>query len=155
LSPYNGSLVVVFERIYAPPGAGMPAPFVVPGGTRKTRDGRTYEVEDRPYWRAIFRVIEHPINPRAYVGLESGVRLPFWLFMDAAGLLGVVHSRSREGTRLLDLISAAGLLDVEVPYSENPLPDLERVLRERGRPVLAQFENGFIERFAPLPEDEG
>lgn len=87
----------------------------------------------------IFAGFDYPFNKDNMTGLA---------FID-----GSLATGSKKVDQLSDFMIAAGVEDVELPFSENILPELEEaILEEAATFQVVLNEKGFIDSIAELPE---
>lgn len=73
---------------------------------------------------------------------------------DEGGMLAVAGSGSGSDA-LYDFMEATGVVEHEIPFSENPLPEIQKIALEENRQFRIIVAKGWIDRIvAPLNEDD-
>lgn len=138
INPSSGELKVKFDRFQAPEDSA-------PTWTEKKGKG------DRPYREAnpFFEVTD---------GRWKGCVIRSRLF-DNFGLweedgLTTVYGEGTGSQNLRDFCDAVGFDYSNTPYSENHLPEIQRVAKENGNEFTIVLNNGYISTYVPSMQDD-
>jgi len=143
--PLDGTFFVEVQKMAAPEGQPPVPKRVQYVGRRK--DGTTFDV-DYLGFTLICKVVQ---------GAMTGCEIPVHLrynFIEESGEESVVAIKGsgKHSVALADFLTAAGVIDTEIPFSENVLPTLESILQTKGQPLMLVIKNGWADSYAPLPD---
>lgn len=150
-NPWTGSVITKFIGFKK----ARNAPIPIPEQPREregidSRSGQSYQ-KDWLEFTAICEIIDAP-----YAGLEVRVKLRFYFGEDDEGMLGIrgTGKWSVKLTRFLEVI-LGDIEKVRVPWSDNPLPNLEALLLDKGKPFTIVMAKGWAEAFGETTGNVG
>lgn len=131
----------------------IPEPKIAKGGPRQSKDGKKkWFQEDRLVWTAKVEVLEGK-----YAGLNGSItNLAYGFTPIPNSPFSQIQGSKGELEKLEEFFRVNGfdVTGVDIPYSTNVLPWLEKKLGEVKRPFLGTFnEAGFINELSELPKE--
>lgn len=147
MRPMNAIVKAKFSHFAANEG-DVPQPNEYPGGTAKRRDGTTFSYDA---YRAMIAILD--ITDKEYKGMTIPVFLRYPFVDDGEG-----HIAIKGGGKNIELLESflevTGILDMDIPYSENVLPKLQKAMLKAGQEFQVMLKGGNADSFMELPEQD-
>lgn len=104
--------------------------------------------KDWQEFTAILRIVEEP-----FTGLLVSVKLRYYFGIDEETQQAVIKGEGKHSQFLGRFIEVAcgDFEKVQIPFSDNILPALERLLQAAHRPFLIVMSKGFVDSFGEAP----
>lgn len=143
--PYEGSYTCEFLEFKKKPG--QPPMHDYPRNRVGQGPNGPY-AKDWQEFTAILRILEEP-----YTGLLVSTKLRYYFGIDEETGNAVIKGEGKHSQKLGRFIEVAcgDFEKVVIPFSDNVLPPLERLLQEQHRPFLIVMSKGFVDSFGEAP----
>lgn len=148
LRPNQGSFVVVFDKFAAQKDM-PPQPKIQKGGPREF-NGKKWEAKDKLVFTAVLKIASKR---------GRGMEVPFimdYTFKQWENTEDtVIPMGSKRKNQVIDFLKLFGWDENEdvIPYSDNVLPFLEKLLRAKGKKVLVTVKNGYVTEISEFDPD--
>lgn len=148
IRPIEASVVVKFDR-FASSKDEPPQPKIQKGGPREY-NGKKWMAQDKLVFTAILK-----ITSKRYRGMEIPYILDYTFKQWENTTDTVIPYGSKRKDQVIEFLKFFGWDEEEdsIPYSDNVLPFLQKLLKARGVKVLATVKNGYIESISPFDDD--
>lgn len=149
IRPVKCTAVAVFERFTAKKDE-PPQPKVQQGGPRNGSKG-TWYAKDKLIFTALFKIVS-----KKYRGMEIAYPLDYTFKQWENSTDTVIPTGSKNKDKVVTFLETTGwdAATDEIPYSENVLPFLEKLLKARNKQVLlAVNDKGYIDSLSPFSND--
>jgi len=148
--PGNRSYVCVFSGFRKGRDEQVPTPRRVEGRSVTSRAGKQIYFEEHLAFYPIFT-----IQSGKFRGLTLSYELwyAFGLAAEGGGTLTAIRGKGQGN--VIDFLQRCGMdfATDEIPWSDNVLPYIERILKERSVPVTVEVnEKGYFHALASLPD---
>lgn len=142
--PWEGSFIAEFVELKKKPG--QPPLHEFPRERVGQGPNGPYN-KDWQEFTAILRIAEPP-----YTGLIVTTKLRYYFGMDEEGLTTIKGEgkHSQFLGRFLE-VAVGDLEKIKIPFSDNILPQLEKLLLERHRSFLIVMSKGWVDSFGEAP----
>lgn len=125
-----------------------PAPVEKQGGTATRKDGTKFSYD--PY--LAFMPVLKIVSPE-YEGMTVPCFMRYLFVDDGDG--GVAIKGGGKNADLLEsFLDVTGVLDKEIPYSDNILPKLQKLILRQGNTFMVMLKGGYVDSFLPLDEPD-
>lgn len=146
VSPYNGDYLVKFVRFGSKNAVPVPRREQSPG---RRRDGTMYP-RDFLKFSATLEVTQGPlagapiVSPFLYRDRSNGFA------NDGEGEL-LIAGDSRDVQKLVSFLTAAGVFEMRLPFSDNVLPALQEAILRRGDEFKVTITDGWPTSYEAVP----
>lgn len=141
LYPANGLFKVKFADFGTKKDEALPSPQLKRGGPATGKDGSHYVTQDYQFMIANLKIIEGPFE---------GVTIPYFLryyfkmfVMDGEQVAGIIGEGKRYGDQLIEFLDVFGAYERPLPWKDNLLPDLMKILLQADRTVTLVMKKGY------------
>jgi len=145
--PINAIENARFAHFVAEEGE-VPVPKEYPGGTARRKDGTTFAYDA---YRAFIAILE--ITNNEYKGMTIPVFLRYLFVDDGEGNIAIKGS-GKNAELVENFLEVSGVYDQDIPYSDNVLPKLQKVLLKRRAEFQVMLKAGNVDSFMELPEQD-
>jgi len=148
IRPVQASVVVMFEK-FAGKKDEIPQPTIQKGGPREYQ-GKKWFAEDKLVFTAILKVVS-----KRYKGMEIPYIMDYTFRQYEDTTDTIIPYGSKKKQQVLDFLKFFGW-DAEIdaiPYSDNVLPFLAKLLQSKGVKLLATVDKGYISNLSPYDSD--
>jgi hypothetical protein len=148
IRPNDGSVVLNFDRFSAKKDE-LPQPKIQKGGPREY-NGKKWFAKDKLVFTAIFKIVS-----KKYKTMEVPYVLDYTFRQWEDTTDVVIPMGNKKCDQVIEFLKLCGW-DEEadsIPWSDNVLPFLEKVLRVKQKPILAVLKNGWIDSISEFSND--
>lgn len=149
LRPLSASVVVMFEKFIGKKDE-PPSPTIQKGGPRE-KDGKKWFQEDHLVFTALLKVVS-----KRYKGIEIPYIMDYTFRQYENTSDTIIPFGNKRKQQVVDFLKFFGWdpeTDV-IPFSENVLPFLEKLLHSKGVKVLATLDDkGWVKDLSPFSDD--
>lgn len=148
IRPIEASVVVRFEK-FASQKDMPPMPKLQKGGPREW-NGKKWNAPDKLVFTAVLKIVS-----KRYRGMEIPYIMDYTFRQwEDTNETAIPYGKKRQN-QVLEFLKLFGWDDEEdnIPYSDNVLPFLEKLLKAKNTKVLASIKKGYIETISPYDDD--
>jgi len=145
MRPMNAIVRAKFTNFVAEEGE-VPSPQEYKGGTARRKDGTSFSYD--PYLATI-AILE--ITDKEYKEMTIPVFLRYLFVDDGEGNIAI-KGGGKNADLLESFLEVTGVYDIEIPFSENVLPRLQKHLLKKGAEFQVMLKNGNCDSFLELPD---
>lgn len=148
MRPLNGAVTVKVKHFAHK--EGQPPQFKEDKGTRTNRKSQTYTVNDLKF-TVIGRILSEPYEELEVVLPILAKRKLNGFVEDDEGMLAI-QGDSDAIRKTIMFMEATGVANTPIPFSDNPLPALEKAILNADREFLVVLQNGWPDSYAEIPQ---
>lgn len=145
--PSGGSYVCKFIGLWSREGE-PPTPKKVPAKSGVSK-GKPYQIPEHLEFTALFEIQ----SPKKWKRYQLSQNL-FYAFSEYEG--GITQIKGNGSKKLEEFLQVCGMdfVSDDIPFSENVLPYVEKLLLERNHKVIISLNpDGWVDSIVPAPED--
>jgi len=148
IRPVEASVVVKFDRFAASKNE-LPMPRIQKGGP-KEYNGKKWYAQDKLVFTAILKIVS-----KRYRGMEIPYIMDYTFKQWEDSEDTVIPYGSKRKDQVVEFLKLFGWDEEQdsIPFSDNVLPFLEKLLKARGTKVLATIKNGYIDSISSYDDD--
>jgi hypothetical protein len=148
--PASGTYIVRYDGMVAAKGE-LPAPKMITGGPRKTKDGKkTWIAPDYLAFTVLLRIVSAK-NKRMTVPYQ--LNYSFEQYKDTDETVIPLGTKPLERTATFLQLAGMDFNRDSIPFSENVLPYLDELFRDRNAKFQVVLKNGYVDQaFELAPE---
>lgn len=146
-SPLHGMFTGKFKKFFSMDGA-IPEPRPVEARAGTSSKGKPYKIDAHLEFSAITKISD----PADFAGMTVTDNM-FYLFSDDGGETAL-KGGGKSFEHVEGFLEATGADKAVIPYSENVLPKLQKVILTAGKSYRFMVENGFVTRYIALDDVE-
>lgn len=147
LRPAEGTMFAKFGGFLVRRNEEIPKPELKKGGPRKKRNGESYFAPDRIQFMFFHEIVNGKWKGTKYL---QAYDYSFGELDNGNTSIVVRGARTQRMEKWLRIASDG--LDIDIPYSDNILPDLQKILFDKDVIYQIQVENGWVQNVMELPE---
>lgn len=148
IRPVEASVVVKFDK-FASQKDMPPQPKIQKGGPREY-NGKKWFAQDKLVFTALLKIVS-----KRYRGMEIPYIMDYTFKQWEDTTDTVIPFGSKRKDQVIDFLKFFGWKEDtdEIPYSDNVLPFIEKMLKAKDVKVLATIKNGYIDSISPYDDD--
>lgn len=147
MRPLNAIVKAKFSNFVSQEGE-LPTPQEYKGGTARRRDGSTFSYDAYLAFIAVCKILDEE-----YRDMTVPVFLRYLFVDDGEGNIAI-KGGGKNADMLESFLEATGIYDLEMKFSENVLPRLQKNIMKKSQAFQIMLKGGNADSFLELPGED-